>query len=378
VTAQPTPATARADRVRVMIVDDSAVVRGMVSRWLDARADIVVVAMAVDGVQALKKLEEHEIDVCVLDIEMPNMSGLEALPKLLALRPRLKIIMASTLSERGAEITLRALSLGATDFIPKPSTSRIGGAEAYQRDLIEKIVQLGRRSAPAIDRPIKSYLKPPTALPSVAPVSPAARSGPRPGRKVRLDALVIAASTGGPPALREVISGLGSHWRGPILIAQHMPQGFTRALAQMIGRVTPMCVKEGEHGEKVTDGVIYIAPGGFHMIVERGRDGTPTIQLNQGPEVHWCRPAADPLFISAAEVWGGAAAGMVLTGMGHDGRDGARALADCGAPVMVQDEDSSVVWGMPGSVIQAGVPAEIHPLSALAPQFLQWTRVGTA
>lgn len=373
-TALPTPA-ARADRVRVMIVDDSAVVRGMVSRWLDARADIAVVAMAVDGLQALRKLEEHEIDVCVLDIEMPNMSGLEALPKLLALRPRLKVIMASTLSERGAEITLRALSLGAADFIPKPSTSRIGGAEAYQRDLIEKIVQLGRRHAPGIERPIKSYLKPaaqPVATPTVV------RNGPRPSRKVRLEALVVAASTGGPPALREVISGLGSEWRGPILIAQHMPQGFTRALAQMIGRASPMTVKEGEHGEPVRDGVIYIAPGGFHMIVERGRDGTPTIQLNQGPEVHWCRPAADPLFISAAEVWGGAAAGIVLTGMGHDARDGARALADCGAPILVQDEASSVVWGMPGSVIQAGVPAEIHPLSALAPQILQWTRVGTA
>jgi two-component system chemotaxis response regulator CheB len=367
-----------------MIVDDSAVVRGMVSRWLDARADIVVVAMAVDGLQAIKKLEEHEIDVCVLDIEMPNMSGLEALPKLLALRPRLKIIMASTLSERGAEITLRALSLGATDFIPKPSTSRIGGAEAYQRDLIEKIVQLGRRRAPASERPIKSYLKPPAALAPAAstapavPVAPTARSGPRSSRKVRLEALVVASSTGGPPALREVISGLGANWRGPILIAQHMPQGFTRALAEMIGRVTPMTVKEGENGEPVVDGVIYIAPGGSHMIVERGPDGTPTVQLNQGPEVHWCRPAADPLFISAAGVWGSAAAGLVLTGMGHDGRDGARALADCGAPVMVQDEASSVVWGMPGSVIQAGVPAEIHPLSALAPQILQWTRLGTA
>lgn len=358
-----------------MIVDDSAVVRGMVSRWLEARADIVVVALAVDGLQALKKLEEHEIDVCVLDIEMPNMSGLEALPKLLALRPRLKVIMASTLSERGAEITLRALTLGAADFIPKPSTSRIGGAEAYQRDLIEKIVQLGRRRAPGLERPIKSYLKPPPEPLSAPPV---VRNGPRPSRKVRLEALVVAASTGGPPALREVISGLGAEWRGPILIAQHMPQGFTKALAQMIGRVTPMTVKEGEHGEPVTDGVIYIAPGGFHMIVERGRDGAPTVQLNQGPEVHWCRPAADPLFISAAEMWGGAAAGMVLTGMGHDGRDGARALAACGAPVLVQDEASSVVWGMPGSVIQAGVPAEVHPLSALAPQLLQWTRVGTA
>ncbi|WP_236849469.1 response regulator [Caulobacter henricii] len=178
-----------------MIVDDSAVVRGMVSRWLDARADIVVVAMAVDGLQALKKLEEHEIDVCVLDIEMPNMSGLEALPKLLALRPRLKIIMASTLSERGAEITLRALSLGATDFIPKPSTSRIGGAEAYQRDLIEKIVQLGRRHTPAIERPIKSYLTSKTE-PVLAP--PPVRNDPRPSRKVRLEALVVAASTGGP------------------------------------------------------------------------------------------------------------------------------------------------------------------------------------
>lgn len=365
--AELAPAPSRADRVRVMIVDDSAVVRGMVSRWLDERADIEVVAIAVDGLQALKKLGEQEIDVCILDIEMPNMSGLEALPKLLALRPRLKVIMASTLSERGAEITIRALSLGATDFIPKPSTSRLGSAEAYQRDLIEKIVQLGRRPGAA----------------GAQHTVPATRSSPvsgglRPSRKIRLEALVVAASTGGPPALREMIGGLGPNWRTPILIAQHMPQGFTRALAQMISRVTPLSVKEGEHGEPIRDGVIYIAPGGFHMVVERGRDGTPTVQLNQGPEVNWCRPAADPLFISAAEVWAGATAGVVLTGMGHDGRDGARALVARGSPIIVQDEASSVVWGMPGSVVQAGIPADIFPLSGVAAQLLLLQKGGAA
>ncbi len=363
----PASAASRADRVRVMIVDDSAVVRGMVSRWLDERADIEVVALAIDGFQALKKLAEHEIDVCLLDIEMPNMSGLEALPKLLALRPRLKVIMASTLSERGAEITLRALSLGATDFIPKPSASRLGGAEAYQRDLIEKIVQLGRRPSAAVAR---TSAPPPPPCPS--PASAAS------SRKVRLETLVVAASTGGPPALREMVAGLGPNWRTPILIAQHMPQGFTRALAQMIARVTPMTVKEGEHGEPITDGVIYIAPGGSHMIVERGRDGKPTVQLHQGPEVNWCRPAADPLFFSAAEVWGGATAGVILTGMGHDGREGARALVARGAQIIVQDEASSVVWGMPGSVVLAGIPADIHPLSNMAAQLMILANGGAA
>lgn len=365
----PVPTVARGDRIRVMIVDDSAIVRGMVSRWLDQRADIEVVAMAVDGLHALKKLEAHEVDVCVLDIEMPNMSGLEALPKLLALRPRLKVIMASTLSERGAEVTLRALALGATDFIPKPSTTRLGGAEGFQRDLIEKIVQLGRGSGTSAV---------PSAAQSLVPTPSAVTSGLHSSRRVRLESLVVAASTGGPTALREMVSGLGPNWRTPILIAQHMPEGFTRALAQMISRVTPLTVKEGEDGEPIVDGVIYIAPGGFHMIVARSRAGGAAIQLNQGPEVNWCRPAADPLFISAAQVWGAATAGVVLTGMGHDGREGARALVAGGAAILVQDEASSVVWGMPGSIVQAGIPADVYPLSAVASQLQLWTRRGAA
>jgi len=350
----PAPrAGADAQPIKVMIVDDSAVVRGMVSRWMEETDDIRSAAFAVDGAHALKKLVEGPIDVCVLDIEMPVMSGLEALPKLLALRPGLRVIMASTLSERGAEVTLRALQLGAADYIPKPSASGLGGAEAYRRELFEKIRQLARRPPPAaVAAPTRPALvRPPTSN----------------TRAARPEALVIAASTGGPPALRQLLAGLGGAWRGPILIAQHMPAEFTRTLARMLDQVTPFEAKEAVAGEPVKPGVIYVAPGNFHLTVRRTATGQVITALDQEEPINWCRPSADPLFRSAAEVWGGAALGVVLTGMGHDGRDGARVLAGKGGRIIAQDEATSVVWGMPGAVVQAGLAEQVLPLAEIAP-----------
>lgn len=334
-------------RVKVMIVDDSAVVRGMVSRWLEDEG-IEIAAIAVDGVQALKKLADTDIDVCILDIEMPNMSGLEALPKLLAMRPNLRVIMASTLSERGAEVTLRALDLGAADYIPKPSANKLGGADLYRRDLLQKVLQLGARVAqPVPPRPTP----PPTAMRSVASIQ----------------AMVVASSTGGPPALRQFLSGLGADWTAPILIAQHMPPGFTRSLAQMLDRSSPLSAHEAIAGEPLRPRTIYVAPGGFHMSVRNAGAGVPTIQLDQGPEINWCRPSADPLFMSAVRLWGAKTIGVVLTGMGHDGRDGAVSIAGAGGVVVVQDEATSVVWGMPGAVAQAGVADAVLPLNDIGP-----------
>jgi two-component system chemotaxis response regulator CheB len=359
----PVPAAqAAAAPIKVMIVDDSAVVRGMVARWLEAEAGIVVEVMAVDGVHALKKLAEHEVDICLLDIEMPVMSGLEALPQMLALRPGLRVIMASTLSERGAEVTLRALQLGAADFIAKPSANRLGGADAYRRDLVDKIRQLGRRArsagAPASARA--------ATAPRPSPVRAAATS-PLGARHPRPEALVIAASTGGPPALRRLFDQLGGDWRTPILIAQHMPAEFTRTLARLIDQVTPFEAREAVAGEAVKPGVIYVAPGAYHLTVRRGATGQVVTALDQEPPINWCRPSADPLLASAAEVWGAGAVGLVLTGMGHDGRDGAAVLAAKGGRIIAQDEASSVVWGMPGAVVEAGLAERVLALDDIAP-----------
>lgn len=334
-------------RVKVMIVDDSAVVRGLVSRWLEDEG-IEIAAIAVDGAHALKKLAETDIDVCILDIEMPNMSGLEALPKLLAIRPELRVIMASTLSERGAEVTLRALDLGAADYIPKPSASKLGGADTYRRDLLQKVLQLGAR----VVRPVPTK-------PTVPPA---------PMRSVNsVQAMVVASSTGGPPALRQFVATLGANWTAPILIAQHMPAGFTQSLAQMLDRSSPLSAREAVAGEPLQPRTVYVAPGGFHMSVRSAGANVPSIHLDQGPEINWCRPSADPLFMSAARLWGPKAIGVVLTGMGHDGRDGAVALAGAGGVIVAQDEATSVVWGMPGAVTEAGVADAVLPLNDIGP-----------
>ena len=349
--------------IRVMIVDDSTIVRGMVSGWIEETPDIKVAAIAVDGAQALKKLAKGGVDICLLDIEMPGMSGLEALPKLLLIHTKLRVIMASILPERDPDVALRALQLGAIDFIAKPSTNRLGGAEAYRSELLEKIRKLARSNtdAPPAPRKISQNAPPP---PSAARAMQKVRAK---GAAVPLQALIVAASTGGPSAICRVLERLDDAWRLPILIAQHMPADYTRTLARMIGQVSPLETREAEAGEEIRPGVIYIAPGDFHFTVRRNARGRVVAALDQEAPVNWCRPSADPLFRSAAEIWGAAAMGLILTGMGHDGRDGAAALVAKGGRIVAQDEATSVVWGMPGAVVGAGLAEQVLPLDDIAP-----------
>lgn len=378
--------------LKIMIVDDSAVVRGLISRWLEHEPDMVLAGLAIDGAKGVEKVKEVQPDVLILDIEMPNMGGLEALPKLLAAKPGLKVLMASTLTTRGANVTIRALELGAADFVPKPDSSRIGGADGFRTELLTKIRALCGRTrswptpgtAPANPAPVKPTAPAPGARPLTAgpgtlartPLSPPpARPAPPPpaapvlrprsaGPK-RIDALFVGASTGGPPALRAFLLGLGPDWKLPIFIVQHMPATFTAILAEHLDKALPMTVLEAKDGMPVSSRHVYIAPGDFHMTV-KGPLGLPTIKLDQGPQVNWCRPAVDPLFQSAAALYGNHALAVVLTGMGHDGRDGASALVAANASVLVQDEASSVVWGMPGAVAEAGLAEIIKPIDGLS------------
>ena len=343
-----------------MIVDDSAVVRGLVSRWVQAAApDMEIACIAVDGAQAIKRAAETDADVCVLDIEMPVMSGLEALPQLLALRPHMKVIMASTLTTRGADVTLRALDLGAADYIPKPESAQLGGAESFRRELIEKVRYLGHSAA----RRRRLAATPASAAP--VPVRPAAlQTPPRTGVAQRPEVLVIGASTGGPPALRSFLGGLGAGWTLPIVIVQHMPRTFTTILAEHLSRALGRTVTEAVDGETLKPGGVHVAPGDHHVTI-RKLGGRIALALNQDPPENWCRPAVDPLFRSAAEVFGARTLAVVLTGMGHDGRDGAKAIVAQGGTVIVQDEASSVVWGMPGAVAGAGLAALAAPVEGL-------------
>ena len=381
--------------LKIMIVDDSAVVRGLISRWLEHEPDMILAGLAIDGAKGVEKVKEVQPDVLILDIEMPNMGGLEALPKLLAAKPGLKVLMASTLTTRGASVTIRALELGAADYIPKPDSTRIGGADGFRTELLTKIRALCGRTrawpiAPTLSggaAPAPSHPAPPAAHnshaaptmghphPNAHPASPILRPAaplhsapvvqlrPRSGPK-RIDCLVVGASTGGPPALRNFLLGLGADWKLPILIVQHMPATFTAILAEHLDKALPQKVQEARDGMLIESRNVYIAPGDWHMTIKNDPI-CKQIRLDQGPQVNWCRPAVDPLFKSAAEVYGNHALAVVLTGMGHDGRDGAQALVNTGASVMAQDEASSVVWGMPGAVAEAGLAEIIKPVEGL-------------
>jgi two-component system chemotaxis response regulator CheB len=366
-TAQTAPKPHAVPPIRVLIVDDSAVVRGMTARWLGAEEGLEVAGLAHDGEHCVKEAERLQPDVIVLDVEMPRLSGLEALPKLRAVAPGARVVMASTLTRRGGETTIKALAAGAADYIAKPETSGLGGAEAYRRDLVLKIRGLGharRRAATPISA--EAALRAP-ALPPLAP-TPQASVALATHRAKRPDLLVVGSSTGGPQALQVFLSGLlGSPARRPslpILIVQHMPPTFTAILAEHIANVLKIDCREARNNDPVRAGEILIAPGDFHMRVARTTSGL-CVRLDQGAAVSYCRPAVDPLFESAAEVTDGRVLGVVLTGMGADGRDGSRRVVQLGGRVLVQDEASSVVWGMPGAVAKAGLASAIEPLDRI-------------
>ncbi len=368
----PPSSTAANRRIRVMLVDDAVVVRGLFARWVESEPDLDVVATLRTGREAVDQLERVDPDVVVLDVDMPDLDGIAALPLLLEKKRDLVVIMASTLTRRNAEISLRALSLGAADYIPKPGSNReVSASTAFRRDLIEKIRELGlrarrlRRAAPP-PRPSLEVRAAPPIVPHVAEEVAAPPISLRPMPTLPPKVLVIGSSTGGPQALNALIAEIGGVLqRAPVLITQHMPPTFTAVLAEHLARVAKRPVREAIDGEEIIAGTVYLAPGGKHMKVAR-RDGNAVIAIEDGPLVNFCKPAVDPLFASAAEVWGNKVLALVLTGMGSDGLAGAKSIIAAGGHVMAQDEDSSVVWGMPGQVSNAGLCSAVLPLPEIA------------
>ena len=345
------------NRARVMIVDDSAVVRGLVARWLNEAGQFEVVGTAANGRVAIDLVDRAQPDIVLLDLDMPELDGISTLPHLLRKRPQMSVIVVSTLTQRNADISLKCLQLGAVDCLPKPESSReVTTSAGFRGELIAKLQGL------AASRHRKTGMQ---AGPSAA-VRPAAVARPRPVA-VTPRCLLIGASTGGPRAVTQVIASLGlALQRVPVLIVQHMPPIFTAVFAEQLGAQSGVRAREPQHGEKLLPGHIYVAPGGRHMGLARG-EAQPTIRLDDGPPVNFCRPAVDVLFHDAAAVFGAAAIAAVLTGMGSDGTLGAQSLVEAGAGVIVQDEATSTVWGMPGSIAKAGLAQEILPLDRIAP-----------
>jgi two-component system chemotaxis response regulator CheB len=353
------------DPYRVMVVDDSAVIRGLLTRALEKDPTIKVAASVGNGEAAIKALERHDIDVVILDIEMPVMDGLTALPKLLAAKPGIQIIMASTLTRKNAEVSLRALQAGAADYLPKPtSTSELTGADAFRRELLEKVKALAKAARPA--RPATSR-----AVGQKAAAAAVARSPVRPIILRKASAalpriIAIGSSTGGPQALLEVLRDMAASVKLPILITQHMPATFTTLLAEHIERATGVPCAEGRDGEAVSAGRIYLAPGNYHMTVERAAVGS-VIRLNQDQPENFCRPSVDPMLRSLAPVYGSALLTLILTGMGTDGQKGAAEVVAAGGTVIAQDEATSVVWGMPGAVATSGLCSAVLPIREIGP-----------
>jgi two-component system chemotaxis response regulator CheB len=376
-------AAAADSAIRVMVVDDAVVARSLVTRWVDAEPDMTIVASLRTGREAVEQIDKSNPDVVVLDVEMPELDGISALPLLLKKKHDLIVIMASAVTRRGAEVSLRALSLGAADYIPKPATSReTSTSSEYRRELIEKIRTLGRRRR-LLPRHVAPGLAPADEHGArQRPVSSAAREALsvkpdvhdltlRPFSLTVPRVLLVGSSTGGPQALTVLIQKLPAAIdRAPLLITQHMPPTFTTVLAEHLSRIGGRGAHEAEDGEPVLAGGIYVAPGGRHMRVARDQNGI-RIVLGDDPPINFCRPSVDPLFSSAAQVWGSSALAVVLTGMGSDGCHGAADIAAAGGSVIAQDEASSVVWGMPRAVAQAGLCSAIMPLTDIAPKIIR-------
>ncbi len=342
--------------VRVLIVDDSAVIRRLLTNLLATDSEIAVAGTAGNGIQALARIPDAKPDLITLDIEMPEMDGITTLVEIRKLYPKLPVIMFSTLTERGATATLEALAKGASDYVTKPSHS--GGSERARELVRDELI-----------RKIKSLCA--VAAPRARPMLVAPRRADHP--QSRIDLVAIGTSTGGPNALTALIPQLPADFPVPIVIVQHMPPLFTRLLAERLHSLARLDVREGEEGEKLRRGQVWIAPGDYHMTV--GRKGAEMVLgLNHDPQENSCRPAVDVLFRSVARTCGANVLGVVLTGMGTDGTRGSSEIREAGGEVFVQDEASSVVWGMPGSVVAASLADRIYPLAGMAPEMVR--RVG--
>lgn len=350
---------------RVLLVDDAVVVRKALSTKIEQDSSLEVAATAVNGRVGLAKFAASKPDIVLLDIEMPEMDGLETVRELRKIDRRVPIIMFSSLTERGAAVTLEALALGATDYVTKPSN--IDGAatlEAITRELIPKIRALCHLPGERMSLEPRLTAPPPLFPPVPRMLSP-------------VQIVVIGVSTGGPDALARVLPSLPAQFPVPLLIAQHMPAIFTAMLAARLAAKSAVPVRECSSGEPLQPGCAILAPGDFHMILHQS-DGISRLVTHQGPRENFCRPSVDVLFRSVAAVYGGRTLAVILTGMGQDGLKGCEMLRMRGARIYVQDEASSVVWGMPGFVAKAGLADKILPLDRIAEEITRATTVQVA
>lgn len=358
--------------IRVMLVDDSAVIRGALTRIVDSIPNAKVVSSLANGADAIKRTDSIAPDIIILDIEMPIMDGLTALPKILEVRPETKVIMFSSLTEKGASVTMEAMRLGAVECLVKPSSSQdVGPGSDFQKkiiDLIQNLVPSKKVSAPSSTGVPGSTTADIQAEPSTTAKSYTLRSdiGVYHGKP---SILAIGSSTGGPQALFEVLKSCKG-FDIPIIITQHMPPTFTKILAQHIEQNTGIESFEGEDGMAILPGKVYVAPGGYHMTFVK--DGARlVIKLDDGPQVNFCKPAVDPMFESIITHYGQKVLGVILTGMGHDGLNGGKTLVEKRGRLIAQDEATSIVWGMPGAVTEAGLCSEVLPLADIGPWIKQ-------
>jgi two-component system chemotaxis response regulator CheB len=344
--------------VRVIICDDSLVIRSAIGRMLDSDPGITVVARVANGRAAIEQLALTSAEVMVLDIEMPVMDGLAALPLLLRADPQLRIIMASTLTTRGADIALRALRMGAADYLPKPSAVSVAADETFRQELIEKVKGLAllrRRRTASVGAPEGVS----------APAGPSRMLAFRPAAARPARLLAIGSSTGGPQALFELVQGLAGMARVPVVVTQHMPAAFTAILAVHLDRLGALPCREAADGEPLRPGHIHVAPGGRHLLVEATPAGLRA-RLSDDPPENYCRPSVDPMLRSAAAACSGQVLVAMLTGMGQDGLVGTREVIAAGGTAIAQDEATSVVWGMPGAIARDGLCHAVLPLPRMA------------
>lgn len=377
------------EKVRVLIVDDSAVMRKIIASALQKEPSIEIAGYAANGLQAIEAIQTCNPDVVTLDIEMPEMDGLTALREIRKNNKYLPIIMFSSLTHKGAQAAVMALTAGASDYVGKPANTNGGIDDAFkvlEAELIPKIIGLAKRVKSRRDREGKgaSTQKTPsavTALSSSVPTKPLVSATPTSSLASNVgkvisgvlakpaQAICIGVSTGGPEALMQVFSAFNTPLSVPIFIVQHMPADFTALLAARLSATGVMTVKEAEEGEIASPGTVYIAPGGFHMTLSR--PGTKIIiHLNTEAPENSCRPAVDVLFRTAADVYGSGLLAVMLTGMGYDGLKGSKIIKEKGGQVIAQDEASSVVWGMPGAVVQAGLADSVLPIEKIADEIM--------
>lgn len=378
------------EKVRVLVVDDSAVMRKIIASALQKEPSIEIAGFAANGLQAIEAIQTCNPDVVTLDIEMPEMDGLTALREIRKENKYLPIIMFSSLTHKGAQAAVMALTAGASDYVGKPTNTAGGIDDAFkilESELIPKIIGLAKRvktrrakeaqagefvksAIPAKPAPLQA------SIPLIKSESPLAAKISKVSSSILAkpaEAVCIGISTGGPEALMQVFGAFNAPINVPIFIVQHMPAEFTALLAARLSAIGVMTVKEAEEGESAEPGMVYVAPGGFHMTVSR--PGTKTIiHLNTDPPENSCRPAVDVLFRSAAAVYGNRLLAFILTGMGYDGLKGAQLIKELGGQVIAQDEATSVIWGMPGAIVQAGLADGVLPIDKVADEIVFRTR----